>query len=83
MNARNDLSVKITMIKIELLKQHSIAIPALAKMWYELLGKIWVPDVSIELVESRFHDHLNDDVLPLTLVAFDGQKPVGMCSLTS
>ena len=81
MNVRNDLGVKITMIKIELLKQHSTAIPVLAKMWYELLGKIWVPDVPIERVETRFHDHLNDDALPLTLVAFDSQKPVGMCSL--
>lgn len=68
-------------IKIELLKHHPETIPALANMWHELLGKIWVPDVPRERVKERFHDHLNDDTLPLTMVAFDGQKPVGMCSL--
>lgn len=69
------------MIKIELLKQHPTAIPMLANMWHELLGRIWVPDVSIERVIARFHEHLNDDVMPLTLVALDGNTPVGMCSL--
>lgn len=81
MNVENDQNGNITMIKIELLKQHSTAIPALAKMWHELLGKIWLPEVSIQRIETKFHDHLHDDTLPLTLVALDGQKPVGMCSL--
>ena len=33
------------MIKIDLLKNHPNAIPALANVWHEVLGKIWVPDV--------------------------------------
>ena len=69
------------MAKIALLKHHPETIPALAKMWHELLGKIWVPDVPIERVEARFHDHLNDNALPITFVALENNKPVGMCSL--
>lgn len=69
------------MIKIELLKQHPTMIPMLANMWHKLLGSIWVPDVSIERVETRFREHLNDNILPLTLIALEDEKPVGMCSL--
>lgn len=35
------------MIKIELLKNHPNTIPVLAHIWHEVLGKIWVPDVSV------------------------------------
>lgn len=69
------------MLKIELLKQHPTLVPVLTNMWHDLLGCIWVPDVTIERVQAKFHEHLNDDKLPLTLVAFDNDKPVGMCSL--
>jgi len=69
------------MISITYLKYHPEIIPTLANMWHELLGKIWVPDVSIEKTMQRFHDHCNDSNLPLTLIALDNDKPVGMCSL--
>lgn len=68
-------------IKIAYLKEHPDAIPALAQIWHEVLGSIWVPDVSVERVEQRFHEHLNDEVLPITFVAFDGNKLVGGVSL--
>ena len=68
-------------IQIGLLKNHPNAIPELAHIWYEVLGKIWVPDISIQQVILRFQDHLNDNALPLTLVAIDEGKPIGMCSL--
>lgn len=71
------------MLEIALLKHHSDKIRVLAEMWYELLGCIWVPDVIIDRVEARFHEHLNDDKLPLTFVALENNKPVGMCSLRS
>lgn len=45
------------------------------------MGSIWVPDISVERVEQRFHDHLNDVVLPITFVAFNGNKLVGGVSL--
>jgi GNAT superfamily N-acetyltransferase len=69
------------MIKIDLLKNHPSAIPTLAYIWYEVLGKIWVPDIPIERVIARFADHLNDQDSPITFVALDGEIPVGMCSL--
>lgn len=68
-------------IKIDLLKNHPSSIPALAKIWHEVLGAIWVPDIPIKQVEDNFNRHLNDQELPLTFAAFAGSIPVGMCSL--
>jgi len=69
------------MIKIDFLKEHPHAIEQLAQIWHQVLGRIWVPDVPIERVKQRFLEHLNDNYMPLTLVAFFNEKPVGMCSL--
>lgn len=69
------------MIKIDLLKNHPNTIPALAHIWHEVLGKIWVPDISVERVIARFTDQLSDQALPITFIALDGDLPVGMCSL--
>lgn len=69
------------MIKLDILKNHPHFIPELANIWYDVLGKEWSPEVSIEEFTQRLHLHLNDDSLPLTLVAIDGDKPVGMGSL--
>jgi N-acetylglutamate synthase-like GNAT family acetyltransferase len=70
-----------TMIKIDLLKNHPDAITPLVQVWHQVLGRIWVPDVSIERVKQRFIEHLNDDSIPLTFIALFNDKPVGMCSL--
>jgi hypothetical protein len=69
------------MIKIDFLKNHPDAIDPIAKIWHQVLGEIWVPDVSIERVKQRLVEHLNDDSLPLTFIALFNDKPVGMCSL--
>ena len=69
------------MIKIDLLKNHPSAIPALAHIWHKVLGKIWVPDVPVERVITRFKESRNDQALPITFVALHGDLPVGMCSL--
>jgi predicted N-acetyltransferase YhbS len=69
------------MITIDLLKNHQDSIRRLALIWHEVLGKIWVPDVPIERVIQKYDSHLNDTQLPITFVATDGEKPVGMCSL--
>lgn len=69
------------LITIDLLKNHPSAIPSLASIWSDVLGKIWVPNVSSAEVQERFKNHLNDDTLPLTYVAFHNNEPVGMCSL--
>ena len=68
-------------LKIDYLKHHIEAIPELASIWYQVLGSIWSPDTSLEKVIKRFEEHLNDQQLPLTLVAFLDYKPIGMCSL--
>ena len=69
------------MITIDLLKNHPESIETLATIWHEVLGKIWVPDVTIQRVMQKFAEHLNDNKLPMTFVALDGTTPVGMCSL--
>lgn len=69
------------MLKIDLLKNHPESIARLTEIWHEVLGKIWMPYFSIEYVFQRFHEHLNDNSLPLTFVGFDSPKPIGMCSL--
>src|SRR5436189_111966 len=69
------------MIKIDLLKNLPDAIDPLAQIWHQVLGRIWVPDVPIARVKQRFVEHLNDNSIPLTLVALFNDKPVGMCSL--
>lgn len=69
------------MIKIDLLKNHLGSLPRLAEIWQETLGKIWLPDVPREHIIERFSDHLNEDSLPITLVAFEEDQTVGMCSL--
>lgn len=69
------------MLHIELLKNHPECIPELAKIWHQVLGSIWVPDIPIERVEQNLQNHLNENTLPLTYVAFIDNQPVGMCSL--
>ena len=67
------------MINIELLKHNPTDVPILAKIWHELLGKIWVPDVSVDRVERNFYEHFNEDTLPLAFVAREDGVPIGMC----
>lgn len=69
------------MIKIDFLKNNSDAVPELVQIWYEGLGKIWMPDVPLNQVEERFRAHANSDKMPITFVAWDEDKAVGMCSL--
>jgi predicted N-acetyltransferase YhbS len=68
------------MIKIDLLKNHPRTIPALAHIWHEVLGKIWMPEIGIEEIESLYHEELEHD-MPLTLIALYDQIPVGSATL--
>ena len=68
------------MIKINLLKNHPYAIPALANIWHEVLGKIWMPEIGIEEIESLYYEELQHD-LPLTYIALYDKIPVGSCTL--
>lgn len=71
------------MIKIKYLCEYPSVIPSLAKIWYDSIGLKWRPEEDLAEVEISFRNHLNKDALPLTYVAFDGEEPVGMCSLRS
>ena len=68
------------MIKIDLLKNHPQDIPRLANIWHEVLGKIWMPEISIEEIESLSYEELKAD-MPLTYIALEGEIPVGSCTL--
>jgi GNAT superfamily N-acetyltransferase len=68
------------MIKIDLLSNHPETIPKLSSIWHEVLGKIWMPEIGIEEIESLYHEELNRD-MPLTYIALYGETPVGSCTL--
>lgn len=68
------------MLKIDLLKNHPHAIPMLATIWYDVLGKIWMPEIGIEEIEFLYHEELTQE-MPLTYVALYDDMPVGSCTL--
>jgi len=47
-------------------------IPELSKIWHEVLGKIWMPEIGIEEIESSNYEELNRD-MPLTYIALYGE----------
>src|SRR5580765_2914929 len=69
------------MTKIALLMDHPETITDLTNIWHEVLGKIWLPDVSKQAVSAKLGAHLNESVLPIGLVALKNGKAVGMCCL--
>ena len=78
-NARRDQRDK-PMIKIDLLKNHPHAIPTIANIWHEGLGKIWMPEIGVEEIESLYYVELKGD-MPLTCIALYGEIPVGSSTL--
>jgi hypothetical protein len=56
------------MIKTDLLKNNPHAIPAIASIWYEVLGKIWMPEIGIKEIESLYYQELNQN-MPITYIA--------------
>lgn len=69
------------MFTIDYLKNRPDCIPELARIWHEVLGKIWAPDVPVSRTDENLRRHLNTDTLPLTFVALHQDQPIGMCSL--
>ena len=51
----------------------------LANIWHEMLGKIWMPEIGVEKIESLYYEELKQD-MPLTYIALDGEIPVGSCT---
>jgi len=69
------------MIKIDLLKNHPSAIHALARIWHEVLGRIWFPELTIQEIESLTYDELNTCDETTSFVALYDEIPVGFCTL--
>ncbi|MDF1678036.1 MAG: GNAT family N-acetyltransferase [Legionellaceae bacterium] len=68
-------------VKIAYLNDYPEVIPGLAKIWYEVLGSIWLSDITIEQVEAGFYAELNKESLPLTLIALKDAQVIGAVSL--
>lgn len=66
-------------IEIQLLNKNAAAIPKLAKILHAELGK-WFAVTTLHEIETWMYEWLNED-LPLAMVAFDHNTPVGLCSL--
>ncbi|CZP95171.1 Predicted acetyltransferase [Legionella pneumophila] len=68
------------MIKIDLLKNHPDAIPALAHIWHDVLGRIWFPELTIQEIESLTYDELNHSDETTSFVALSDEIPLGFCT---
>lgn len=68
------------MITIDLLKNHPASILRCAEIWHEVLGKIWIPEIGIQEIESWYQEWLNQN-MPLAYIALYDDIPVGACSL--
>ncbi len=68
------------MITIDLLKNHPYAIPTLSNIWHEVLGKIWLPEISIAEIEALSYEELKEDIA-ITYIALYDDIPVGFCTL--
>lgn len=68
------------MIKIDLLKNYPEHITDISKIWYDELGKIWMPAIGIPEIQSLYHQELKQD-FPLTYIALDEGASVGACTL--
>jgi hypothetical protein len=69
------------MIQIDLLKNHPDAIPALANIWNQVLGKIWFPELTIQEIESLTYNERNTCDETPSFVASCDEIPVGFCTL--
>lgn len=69
------------MIKIISLTACPNSLPQLTKIWAELLGEKWDPYFLAEQASQHVQKHGSDNNLPITLVAFKDEQPVGMCTL--
>lgn len=67
--------------EIKLLADCSQHIPYLAQLWYEQIGRPVILNASVEQATQNILKHLNNNSLPLTLVALKDEQPVGMASL--
>lgn len=68
-------------VDIKFLADCPECIPELSQLWFDEIGKQWIPHSTNKAAEENFESHRNRVRLPLTLVAIHNGKPIGMCSL--
>lgn len=68
------------MIKIDHLKNHPGTIPILAQIWYDVLGKIWFPELDVQQILSLTYDELNNPNETTSFIALYDGIPVGFCT---
>jgi hypothetical protein len=68
-------------ITIDFLKNNPDSIKRCIEIWTKEGGSAWWPGYTVEGLKKKFDAHQNIDSLPLTLVAYSGNIPVGICSL--
>jgi GNAT superfamily N-acetyltransferase len=74
------LSIQLVM-KIDLLKNHQQHIPTLAR-WFKEESPDYFQDKSLEdVAQDQFMSRLNDDVLPVSFIAYEAELPVGTIAL--
>lgn len=69
------------MIKIKPLSNYPDQVQNLAGLWIENIGSIYFPNITKEQIANKIQGSMNEDMLPLTFVAMDGNKAVGMAGL--
>lgn len=67
--------------QIDLLKNHPKKIDSLVQIWHQVLESKWIPDADLKKVKAEYHEHLNENFMPLTYVALFENQAVGMGSL--
>jgi GNAT superfamily N-acetyltransferase len=70
-----------TKITIDDLRNHPDVAPQITHLCYTLITRQWLPHLTHEEVEAQCRGYLTSTSLPLCLVAFDNNKPVGFCCL--
>jgi hypothetical protein len=74
--------IGMNMITIDLLKNYPQHISALAHIWYEVLGKVWLPDVSMHYIQDELiGGWIHEDTLPLAHIAMIDGKVAECASL--
>lgn len=78
---KTEAYLKQNIINIGPLKNNPLVIEQCIKIWVKEGGRDWWPEYTLEGLKKKFKAHLNTNSLPLTLVAYDDNHPVGICSL--
>ena len=70
-------------VSIKLLKDYPHHVDALCAMWHDVLGKKTYPDFAQvkEPYTQLLRSQMQDDKLPLALIALINEEPIGLCAV--